>query len=304
MIDTHQLTKRYGGTTVVDRLDLQVAERGIVGFLGPNGAGKTTTMRMLTGFLPMTEGTAVVCGFDVFEKPHEVKARVGYLPETLPLYPELTVGEYLTYAAEIRGVPRARRLSRVGEVMEQVGLQGWERRLTGSLSKGFRQRVGLAQAIVHEPRLLILDEPTSGLDPAQVVGVRDLMRRLSQDRVVVLSTHVLAEVERLCERVVLLHRGRIVGDGTANELAERAGAPPWIELALDEESDVSRDLSTLPSCDSVAPDGAGGYALRGGPNLASDVVALAGARGWRICALTPRRSSLEEVFLAIVGAES
>ena len=304
MIEARGLTKRFGQVLAVDSVDLSVKDRGIVGFLGPNGAGKTTTMRLLTGYLPATDGTAVVAGFDVFEEPLQVKARVGYLPERPPLYPELSVGEYLRFVAEIRGVPRARRLSRVGEVMERVGLRGMERRLLEVLSKGYRQRVGLAQALIHDPPLLILDEPTSGLDPAQLVGIRRLVQELAEDRVVLLSTHVLAEVEILCDRVVLIHRGRIVGDGTVASLAADVGAGPWLELDADGADEAEAHLARLPAVTEVHPLGGGRYKLRGSAELAPGVASLAAERGWRVRALQHHRASLEEVFLSLVGVES
>jgi ABC-2 type transport system ATP-binding protein len=308
MIEARGLIKRFGRITAVDGVDLSVGPRGIVGFLGPNGAGKTTTMRMLTGFLPMTEGSAVVCGFDVFEEPLQVKARVGYLPETPPLYPELTVGEYLAFVAEIRGVESKRRLSRTGEVMEQVGLRGYERRLIATLSKGYRQRVGLAQAIVHDPKLLILDEPTSGLDPAQLVGIRALIASLAQDRAVVLSTHILQEVDALCERVVVIHRGRIVGDGTVDALAEAAGAGPWLELAVvGAAPGLEAELAALPAVASVerlGPDGVGRFRVRGAADLGPAISGLCARRGLPIERLHRHSASLEQTFLGLVGGDA
>jgi ABC-2 type transport system ATP-binding protein len=303
MIETRELTRRFGRVLAVDRMSWSVRRPGIVGLLGPNGAGKTTTMRMLTGFLPMTSGTAVVAGHDVFEAPLEVKARVGYLPETPPLYPALTVGEYLSFVAEIRGVERGRRAARVGEVLESTGLTGWERRRLADLSKGYRQRVGLAQALVHQPRLLILDEPTSGLDPAQQVEVRALVRAIAVDRTVVLSTHVLGEVEALCERVTVVHQGRIVGDGTVPELATQAGVGPWLELHLDApvEDDLSPDLAALPEVAAVTCTGPGRYRLEGGEDADPAVSRLAAARGWTLRALTRKAPGLEQVFLRIVA---
>ena len=191
MIDVQHLTKSYGPRVAVDDVSFSIGKGEVVGFLGPNGAGKTTTMRILTGFLPATGGDVKVAGYDVFDEPMQVKRRVGYLPESPPLYPELSVGTYLEFAAELRGFYGKERLKRVGRVMEQVGLVGWEQRILGSLSKGYRQRVGLAQALVHEPEVLILDEPTSGLDPTQVMGMRELMRELAATRTVILSTHIL-----------------------------------------------------------------------------------------------------------------
>ncbi|MCA9490823.1 MAG: ABC transporter ATP-binding protein, partial [Myxococcales bacterium] len=266
------------------------------------GAGKTTTMRMLTAFLAPSSGSARVAGFDVTEDPLEVKARVGYLPETPPLYPDLTVGEYLLFVAELRGVDRAGRAARVGRTLEQVGLTGWERRRLGGLSKGYRQRVGLAQALVHDPKLLVLDEPTSGLDPAQVVGVRALIRALAEDRTVVLSTHVLAEVEASCERVLLLHRGRLVGDGTVEELAERTGTGGRVELSLDGETDDLRaSLSALAEVDQVERTGPSTYRLRGGLSLEPALAAWAVGTGRRVRSLVRRPASLEAVFLALVA---
>jgi ABC-2 type transport system ATP-binding protein len=305
MIRTRRLTKRFGTVLAVDAIDLEVEGPGVVGFLGPNGAGKTTTMRMLTGFLPMTDGEAYVCGYDVFEAPLEVKARVGYLPETPPLYPELTVGEYLAFVAEIKGVPSARRAARVGASMEQVGLQGWERVLTGALSKGYRQRVGLAQALLADPKVLILDEPTSGLDPAQLVGIRQLVSELGKDRTVVLSTHVLPEVELLCDRVVLINRGQIVGDGTVDALAAEVGAGRWLEVRLGgAPPEASGQLAGLPGISSVRELEPGRLRLEGSADVAPLVAARVGQSGWRLETLAWHTASLEEVFLALVGAEA
>jgi ABC-2 type transport system ATP-binding protein len=301
MIETRELVRRFGSVVAVDGVSTSVGDRGLVGFLGPNGAGKTTTMRMVTGFLPATSGTAIVAGYDVFEDPLEVKARVGYLPETPPLYPELTVGEYLRFVAEIRGIPRSDRLRRVGTAMEQVGLTGWERRKLSTLSKGFRQRVGLAQAIVHEPKLLILDEPTSGLDPAQVVAVRRLIRELAADRTVVLSTHVLAEVEALCDRILLIHRGKLVGDGTVDELAERVGRGPWVELTVDSpDDDLCAAIAQVPAVDEVERTDVHTYKVRGGPAVEPALAAAAAAHGWVVRRLVRHRAKLEAVFLALV----
>jgi len=306
MIEARGLTKRYGRFTAVDAVDLDVQSQGIVGFLGPNGAGKTTTMRMLTGFLPMTSGTATVAGFDVFDQPLQVKARVGYLPETPPLYPELKVGEYLSFVGEIRGLSRSERLKRVGDVMDQVGLREMEKRLTGALSKGFRQRVGLAQALLHDPPVLILDEPTSGLDPAQLVGIRALVRDLAQERVVVLSTHILQEVELLCDRVILINRGKIAGDGTVDSLAQAAGAGPWVEFIAsgpDPQSTASLAELTAVSSVSILESNAPNtmrFRLEGSTELVASVAALASTQGWAVHALSPRAASLEDVFLALV----
>lgn len=304
MIETRELTRRFGSVVAVDGVSTTIGDRGLVGFLGPNGAGKTTTMRMVTGFLPATSGTAVVAGYDVFEDPLEVKARVGYLPETPPLYPELTVGEYLSFVAEIRGIGRSDRLRRVGVAMDRVGLNGWERRKLSALSKGYRQRVGLAQAILHDPKLLILDEPTSGLDPAQVVAVRQLIRELAAERTVVLSTHVLAEVEALCDRILIIHRGKLVGDGTVDVLAERVGRGPWVELAVDgPDEDLCAAIARVSAVDEVERTSVHGYKIRGGPAVEPALAGAAATHGWAVRRLVRHRASLEAVFLALVGEE-
>ena len=303
MIETRSMTRRFGGDTAVDRLDLSVGGRGLVGLLGPNGAGKTTTLRLLTGFLGLTDGSAVVCGFDVVEQPLEVRARVGYQPETPPLYPELQVGEYLSYVAEIRGVARAARWRRVGEVLERTGLVGWERRRIRDLSKGYRQRVALAQAIVHEPPLVLLDEPTAGLDPVQLVSIRALVRELAADRLVVFSTHLLPEVEQLCDRVLVLARGRLVGDGTVSELAAQAGLEAWVELQLEPGGpDVSVALAALPGLRHLTPLGDGRYRLWG--VSAAAVAAHAVGAGWTVASVAPRAPTLEEAFLRLVGGDA
>ena len=309
MIHARGVTKKFGQVVAVDNVDLDVEAKGLVGFLGPNGAGKTTTMRMLTGALPMTSGTAHVAGFDVFEHPIEVKARVGYLPETPPLYPDLSVGEYLKFVAEIRGVSRKQRLNAVGKAMERVGLSGWESRLTGSLSKGYRQRVGLAQALLHDPSVIVLDEPTSGLDPAQLVGIRKMIRELATEKLVILSTHILPEVEAMCERVVLIHQGRIVGDGTVESLAAEVGAGPWFECRFrGPDEQATAEIAGIDAVDAVQAlpsdiKGEKRFRVEGGDGVTSALAALAVRIGWKVEALTPHSASLEEVFLSLVEVE-
>jgi len=309
MISARNLTKRFGRLTAVAGVSFEVQPGEVLGFIGPNGAGKTTTMRMLTGFIPATEGQAVVAGHDVFEEPMAVRRRVGYLPETPPLYPELSIGEYLMFIAEIREVPRAERARRVGQAMEGVGLKGWERRLLGSLSKGYRQRVGLAQAILHDPAVLILDEPTSGLDPAQVVGIRDFIRHLAQDRTVILSTHILSEVELLCRRAVIIAGGRVAADDSLDGLRGRVGAGLRYEVELGDtgEVNVATEVSRLAQVEQVRPlsEGAGPVRLelRAPEDPRPAVARLATERGWTIRALERVVPSLEEAFLSIVGRE-
>ncbi len=220
MVEVEGLSKRYGELVAVDRISFRVERGEVVGFLGPNAAGKTTTMRMVTGFLPPSEGTVRVAGHDILEAPLAARRSVGYLPETPPLYPEMRVKDYLHYVATIKDVSRRARAERVERAMEACALQEVRTRVIGTLSRGFRQRVGLAQAIVHDPEVLILDEPTAGLDPGQIVEIRNLIKRLASEsgRTVVLSTHILPEVEAICQRVLLISRGRIRLDGSLDEV--------------------------------------------------------------------------------------
>src|SRR5258708_33855957 len=222
MITVKSLTKRYARTLAVDHISFEVQKGQIVGFLGPNGAGKTTTMRILTCFLPPTEGTANVAGFDVLEQPMEVKERIGYLPETAPLYPEMEVREYLTFVGKLKGMSGQNLAARVSEVAERCAVADVQSKLIGKLSKGYRQRVGLAQAIIHNPDVLILDEPTAGLDPKQINETRDLSRGLAGDHTIILSTHILPEVEQTCERVIIINKGKLVATDSVNNLQRRA----------------------------------------------------------------------------------
>ena len=224
MIEAKGLTKRYGDLVAVEDVSFSLARGEVVGFLGPNGAGKTTTIRMLTGFLPPTDGTAVIAGHDIFEDPIAARRAIGYLPETPPLYPEMTVGSFLAYVAKIKDVPRVERRAAVDRALERTALTDVSRQVIGTLSKGFRQRVGLAQAIVHNPPVLILDEPTAGLDPLQIREIRALITELTSpsqgdtQQTVILSTHILAEVDAICRRVILLNQGRKVVDAPLSEL--------------------------------------------------------------------------------------
>ena len=312
MISAQDITKRFGTLTAVDHVSFEVGKGELIGFIGPNGAGKTTTMRMLTGYLPTTEGKAVVAGHDVFDEPMSVRRKVGYLPETPPLYPELTIGDYLHFIAEIREMPAKGRSRRVGEVMERVGLSGWEGRILGSLSKGYRQRVGLAQAVIHDPEVLILDEPTSGLDPAQVVGIREYVRDLASDRTVILSTHILAQVELLCPRVVMIAKGRIVADGPLDAVREQAGygLRYRVELAakgLDEGAIAARvgGLGVVERVRALSTtDGFSMLEVHAPADPRTAIAGLATQEGWQIRAMERHVPSLEEAFLAIVGREA
>src|SRR6187399_2937878 len=218
MIKVENLTKRYAGQPAIRNLNFEVSRGEIMGFLGPNGAGKTTTMRILAGFMPPSSGRASIAGFDVFEKSLQARTHLGYMPENVPLYTDMRVTEYLDYRAALKGVPRRRMVERVGDVKELCGLKEVEKKLIGALSKGYRQRVGLADALVHEPDLLILDEPTSGLDPNQIRQVRDLIKNLGKQHTILLSTHILPEVEMTCSRVIIINKGKIEACDTPENL--------------------------------------------------------------------------------------
>jgi ABC-2 type transport system ATP-binding protein len=218
MIRVEGLTKRYGDVTAVEDISFQVKKGEIVGFLGPNGAGKTTTMRMITGYLPSTDGTVTVSGFDIFEKPMEVKKRIGYLPEHPPVYGDMTVEGYLKFVAKIRGVPRSGRAEAMDRVITRCGLKEAGDTIIGKLSKGYKQRVGLAQAMIHDPEVLILDEPTIGLDPKQIIEIRELIKSLAGEQTIILSTHILPEVTMICQRCLIIDRGRIVADDSMENL--------------------------------------------------------------------------------------
>src|SRR5271167_772764 len=232
MITVKELTKRYARNTAVDHISFEIQKGQIVGFLGPNGAGKTTTMRMLTCFLPPTAGAATVAGFDVLEEPMEVKKRIGYPPENPPLYPEMTTAEYLDFVGSLKGLRGAELKTRIDYVCERCFVADVRNKQLGKLSKGYRQRVGLAQAIIHNPEVLILDEPTAGLDPKQINETRDLIKSLACDHTIILSTHILPEVEQICERVIIIAKGKLVATDTVDNLQNRSRGVESIVLEV------------------------------------------------------------------------
>ena len=310
MIEVQHVTKRYGRVTAVDDVSFRVEPGEILGFLGPNGAGKTTTMRILTGYMPASEGRVTVAGYDVFTHPIEAKRRTGYLPETPPVYPDMTVREYLDFVARIKGVPAAERASRVDTVMKRTHVADMASRHCGKLSKGYRQRVGLAQAIIHNPEVLILDEPTAGLDPKQIIETRDLIRSLAGDHTIVLSTHILPEVSQTCQRVVIINKGRVVAVDSPENLTGRLRGAETLYVQVDAAgADAGPTLAAVPGVLRVAPAdqraGSGAYEVeseRGRDirrELARDIV----TRGWGLLELRPMRMSLEEVFLQVTTEE-
>jgi gliding motility-associated transport system ATP-binding protein len=310
MIEVENLTKRYGRHTAVDGISFKVMKGEILGFLGPNGAGKTTTMRILTCYLPPTEGKARVAGYDVFEEPLEVKKRVGYIPETPPLYPDLDVQEFLEFCARIKGVPGASRKQRIDDAVEKTRLGDVRRQLIGRLSKGYRQRVGLAQAILSNPDVLILDEPTAGLDPKQIIETRELIRGLGGEHTIILSTHILPEVSMVCGRVVIINRGRVVAEDTPENLTHRLrGAASLRVEARGEPAAVLEAVRAVRGVAAVRPrgDAAGVTALEVDPEPGADVRpelarAIVGG-GFDLLALQQVGMSLEDIFLHLTTTE-
>lgn len=311
MIEVSNLTKRYAGHTAVRDISFTVGKGEIVGLLGSNGAGKSTTMRILSCFLPATSGTARVAGFDVFTESDEVRRRIGYMPENNPLHPEMRVREYLKFRARLKGLSRRRSRDRVDAVTEQCGLKDVTKKIIGQLSKGFRQRVGLADALVHEPELIILDEPTIGLDPKQIRSVRQLIKDLGKRHTVLISTHILPEVEMTCNRVVILHEGRILAADTPENLQKimssksqviaEIAAPRddlqtcWEEWGEVEHFDLSPSEGEFLRC-ALTP--------RDGIDLRPQIFALAQQRGWVLRELTRSRHTLEDIYVRVTHPEA
>jgi ABC-2 type transport system ATP-binding protein len=311
VIEVQHLTKRYGRVTAVDDVSFRVERGEILGFLGPNGAGKTTTMRILTGYMPPTEGRAAVAGFDVFDQPIEAKRRTGYLPETPPLYPDMTVREYLDFVAKIKGVPPRERKERVNTAMERTRVADMASRHCGKLSKGYRQRVGLAQALIHNPEVLILDEPTAGLDPKQIIETRDLIRSLAGDHTIVLSTHILPEVSQTCQRVVIINRGRVVAVDTPENLTARLKGAETMYVHVDAAGgDTVAALSAIPGVTRVTPAdqrgvvGAFEVESHRDTDVRREIARTVVTRGWGLLELRPMRMSLEEIFLQVTTDET
>ena len=311
MIEVQHLTKRYGPTTAVDDVSFRVEVGEVLGFLGPNGAGKTTTMRVLAGYMPPSEGRAIVAGYDVSDQPLEAKRRTGYLPETPPLYPDMTVREYLTFVAKIKGIPRRERKARIDGAMERTRVADMARRQCGKLSKGYRQRVGLAQTLMHNPEVLILDEPTAGLDPKQIIETRELIKDLGGDHTVILSTHILPEVSQTCQRIVIINNGRVVAVDTPANLMSRLSGSETMYVQVDAQgADIKTTLEGMPGITRVAQTDTRGN-LAGfevnsetGHDVRRELAAAIVGRGWGLLELRPLRMSLEEIFLHLTTEDS
>jgi gliding motility-associated transport system ATP-binding protein len=310
VIEVQHLTKRYGRVTAVEDVSFRVERGEILGFLGPNGAGKTTTMRILTGYMPATAGKAIVAGFDVFDQAIAAKRHTGYLPETPPLYPDMTVREYLAFVAQLKGLSGGDRRTRVKYAMDRTRVADMADRHCGKLSKGYRQRVGLAQAIIHNPDVLILDEPTAGLDPKQIIETRQLISELAGDHTIILSTHILPEVAQTCQRVVIINHGKVVAVDTPDNLTARLRGSETMYVQIDAGgTDATPALAGIPGVSRVAPAGAhgsaGGYEVESarGEDVRRTLARTVVERGWGLLELRPMRMSLEEIFLHLTTEE-
>ena len=318
MIEVTNLVRRYGPHIAVDHASFKIEKGEIVGFLGPNGAGKSTTMNILTGYLSSTEGTVKIDGQDILEYPTEIKRKIGYLPENPPLYQDMTVNEYLSFVAEIKGVPKAEKKERLKTIMETVGISDVSKRLIKNLSKGYKQRVGLAQAMIGDPQVLILDEPTAGLDPKQILEIRDLIIELGKDHTIILSSHILPEVSAVCKRVLIINQGRIVADDTPESLALRILGGSHIHLRLDaSEEAVSKALGKISSIKelrfqesqepgTVEAIAEAAHSLSGSAektDIRRDLSRALAAADIPILMMRPLDLSLEEIFLKVTTKE-
>lgn len=305
MIRVSGLTKDYGARRAVDRVTFEAEQGEVLGFLGPNGAGKTTTMRILAGYMPPTEGEAIVAGYDVISESLEVRRRVGYLPETIPLYNDMVVFDYLKFMAELRHLPNAN--DRVDDALEMVGMEDRASGYIGSLSKGMRQRIGLAQALLHKPEVLILDEPTIGLDPGQVVEVRELIRAIGKERTVMLSTHILSEAQNICDRVLIINKGRIVAEDTPENLQARLVGSERVILRVRGDSDgLPKIITRIKGVQGAEPkpDGSVEFEFAPGQDVRPEVAKAVIKEGFDLLEMRPVGMSLEEIFLELTNSDS
>jgi ABC-2 type transport system ATP-binding protein len=303
MIEVAGLVKRYGDFPAVKGISFKVEKGKIWGLLGPNAAGKTTTMRILTGYLPATDGKAVVAGFDVFEQANEVKKTTGYLPEVVPLYPEMTVSSFLGFVAEIKGVSSSKKKEAVGRALHAGGLESVRHRLIKNISRGYKQRVGIAQALIHDPRVLILDEPTIGLDPAQIIEIRELIKSLRGERTILLSTHILAEVTQTCDGVVIINEGKLMASGSLDELTISYGGRDGTLLRLRKGGEEAAALfRSLPGVETAVPEGDEvRIEWERGLDCRDDVARLAVEKGLGLLEMRPAAMNIEDLYLKIVS---
>ncbi len=311
MIDVQHVSKRYGGYLAVEDVSFHVPKGQVLGFLGPNGAGKTTTMRMITGYMPPSLGTVTIAGYDIFSQSLKARRHIGYLPETVPLYTDMTVRAYLDFQATLHGLKDPHKRHRVATVIDRMRLDDYADTYIGKLSKGYRQRVGIGQAIIHEPDVLVLDEPTIGIDPIQVVETRQLIKELGEDHTIILSTHILPEVSMVCQRVVIINEGHIVADDTAGSLSAKLGGPERVQLMVRgparEIAGVLRDVSGVQAVESEATGTEGVdrflVACRMGRDVRPQLAAAITQRKWDLLELQAVGMSLEDIFLRLTTSE-
>ena len=308
MIEVKNLTKRYGPTVAVDNVSFSAKAGEVLGFLGPNGAGKTTTMRVLTCYLSADEGNVTVDGYDVFEHSVEVRKRIGYLPESAPLYLDMGVIDYLKFIAQVRDIPKSQRQQRTKEVIDICGLESVIHKDVGELSKGFRQRLGLAQCLIHDPPILIMDEPTSGLDPNQIIEIRNLIKEIGKEKMIIFSTHILPEVSATCSRILIINDGKIVANGSPESLTDRAKGGEVVDITIrgpaEEIETKLRDLNFVNEFNRVnTVDGLFSYRIASekGKNAAEELFQFVAQNGWSLTELRQESVSLEDVFLELTG---
>ena len=311
MIEVKNLSKKFGNIVAVNGVSFTVNKGEVVGLLGPNGAGKTTTMRIVTCYLPATSGTALVAGFDVFENSLEVRKRVGYLPENAPLYLDMPVLDFLQFISAIRGIPKQETKSRIRKMVEVCGLESVINRDIGELSKGFRQRVGLAQSLIHDPEILILDEPTVGLDPTQIIEIRELIKEIGKEKTVILSSHILPEVSATCNRIIIIHKGEIVGSGTPDEMARSSKKSEIIHITIKGLlEDIQRQLNEIPEVKEFKvvnrDDGVNSFEIKSelGVDLSERLFFMVVNNRWILTELKKETVNLEEIFLKLTTEEN
>jgi gliding motility-associated transport system ATP-binding protein len=299
-IIVEKLTKKYGPQRAVDNITFTVKTGEVLGFLGPNGAGKTTTMKAITSYLAPTEGIIRVGEYIVAEQPEEVKKKIGYLPEQNPLYPEMPVIDYLKFVGELHGLKKNILTERILEMVRVCGLEGEKHKKIGELSKGYKQRVGLAQALIHDPEVLILDEPTSGLDPNQIVEIRQLIKNIGREKTVILSSHILAEVEATCDRILIINKGKIVADGTADSLRKQSQGKEILKVTIEEgeKNDIIKTLQELPTVELVDPKNEQSFEIQSNKDMSSrkDIFKICVEKGWILTEMTPTETKLEDIF--------
>lgn len=299
-IIVEKLTKKYGPQRAVDNITFTVKTGEVLGFLGPNGAGKTTTMKAITSYLAPTEGNIRVGNYNVAEQPEEVKKRIGYLPEQNPLYPEMPVIDYLKFVGELHGLKKNLLTERILEMVRVCGLEGEKHKKINELSKGYKQRVGLAQALIHDPDVLILDEPTSGLDPNQIVEIRQLIKNIGREKTVILSSHILAEVEATCDRILIINKGKIVADGTADALRKQSQGKEILKVTIEEgeKNEIIKTLQELSTVELVDPKNENSFEIQSKKDMSSrkEVFKTCVDKGWILTEMTPMETKLEDIF--------